>query len=576
MFCENCGKQNPDGALFCEECGTRIAAEATPAAPAAPVATAAPAKKFTVAGLIEKAKAIHHKNKLVFPIAGAVLVVAIALVIVFSILGKQVSMKNYLNITMEGYDGYGYMTYEFGDVTFGLRACGDKDSKEYKERKDSGESFLSFDKDDVSKDYRKKLEDAQDLVDSIDISYELPEGKTNSNLSNGDVIKFTIEMDEDLAEELGLTIKDATFEYTVEGLKSLAKFDVLSYFDLKAEGYDGYGSVKLECNQSGTKQVGNITFEMVTGKSYIRWTDKDGNSSSIWVSIESDNYNLSNGDTVKISAGTSSDSLISDGVELIGVEKECTVSGLQETTKVDLLQYYKVEFKGLNGSGTATVTPTQETLTVGDYVVDLATGEWTKDGEYVTYTRVWLNDDWGLSNDEKIQLKTDSNNYTLQEKGIKITTAELELTVSNLGTYLTALSEIKDSSAYEAAGKQTVLDYLNDNWGSAVHDSWFGSYSNQSIGDDIKLHKLVLTSPKSSTSYTKNTLWMIFSVTVSDNQITTPTVYYFAVAQSDIVVQADGSLYFNTYFNKYTGKTSYDAVYTDLIESYNLNIEVSE
>ena len=575
MFCENCGKQNADGAAFCEHCGTRIAAEAAPVAPTAPVATAEPAKKITVAGLIAKAKAIHQKNKLIFPIAGAVVVVAIALIILFSILGKQVSMKNYLEITMEGYDGYGYMSYDFGDVSFGLRAAGDKDCKEFGDG-DDDEYFLGYDKSDVSKDYRDNLKKAQQLVASLEISYELPEGKTNSNLSNGDVITFTIECDEKIAEKLGLTIKDTTFEYTVEGLKTLAQFDVLSCFDLKAEGYDGYGSVKLECNQNGTKQLGDITFEMETGESRIRWTDKDGYSGSVWVSIESDNYNLSNGDTVKIGAGISSDALISDGVELIGLEKECTVSGLQETTKVDLLQFYTVEFKGLNGSGTATVTPTQEKLTVGDYVVELATGEWTKNGEHVTYTRVWLNDDWGLSNGEIIKLKTDSNNYTLQENGIKITTTEIELTVSNLGTYLTSLSEIKDSSAYEDAGKQVVLDYLNDNWGAAVHDSWFGSYSNQTIGDDIKLHKMVLTSPKSSTSYTKNSLWMIFSVTVSDNQITTPTVYYFAVAQSDVAVQGDGSLYFDTYFNKYAGKPSYEAVYTDLIESYNLNIEVSE
>ena len=575
MFCENCGKQNPDGAVFCEECGTRIAAEAAPAAPAAPVATAATAKKFTVAGLIEKAKAIHQKNKLIFPIAGAVVVIAIALAIVFSILGKQVSMKNYLEITMEGYDGYGTMRYEFGDVSFGLRAAGDKDCKEFDDG-DDDEYFLGYDKSDVSKDYRDNLKKAQKLVASLEISYKLPEGKTNSNLSNGDVITFTIECDEDIAEDLGLTIKDTTFEYTVDGLSPLAKFDVLSYFDLKAEGYDGYGSVRLECNQSVTKQVGNITFEMETGESYIKWTDKDGYNGSIWVNIESSNYNLSNGDTVKIASGISADTFISDGVDLIGLEKECAVSGLQETTKVDLLQYYKVEFKGLNDYGTATVTPTQEKLTVGDFVVDLATGEWTKKGEYVTSTRPWLSDDWGLSNGDIIKLKTDSSNYTLQENGIKITTSEKELTVSNLGTYLTSLSEIKDSTACEATAKQVVLDYLNDNWSSAVHDSWVGSYSNQSVGDDIKLHKMVLTSPKSSTSYIKNTLWMIFSVTVSDNQITTPTVYYFAVSQSDMVVQADGTLHFDPYFTKYAGKTSYDAVYTNLIDSYNLNIEVSK
>lgn len=575
MFCENCGKQNPDGAAFCEHCGTRIEAETAPVAPATPVATAAPAKKLTIAGLVEKAKAIHQKNKLIFPIAGAVLVVAIALIIVFSILGKQVSIKNYLEITMEGYDGYGQMSYDFGDVSFGLRAAGDKDCKAFGDG-DDDEFFLGYDKSDVSKDYRDNLKKAQKLVESIEISYELPEGKASDKLANGDVITFTIECDEDVAEDLGLTIKDTTFEYTVEGLKPIAKFDVLSYFDLKAEGYDGYGSVELVCNKTGSEKVGNITFEMEAGENRMRCTYEDGYSTSIWAYLDGETNGKFNGDTVKATLDMSSDYFVHEGVELTGLEKEYTVSGLKETTKVDLLQYYKVEFIGLNGSGRATITPTQETLTVGEYVVDLATGKWTKDGEYITRTSVWVNDDWGLSNDDKIVLKTDSDNYTLRNNGIKITTAEQEITVSNLASYVTALSEIKDYSAFETAGKQVVMDYLNDNWSNAVHDSWFGSYSNQTIGEDMKLHKMVLTTPKSNSSYTKNTLWMIFSVTISDNQITTPTTYYFAVAQSDVAVYVDGSLYFDEYIAKYSGRTSYDAVYTDLIESYNLNIEVSE
>ena len=575
MFCENCGKQNPDGAAFCEHCGTRIVVEAAPVAPAAPVTVAASAKKKTFASLLEKAKAIHQKNKLIFPIAGAVVVLAIVLAIVFSILGKQVSMKDYLEITMEGYDGYGQMSYDFGDVSFGLRAAGDKDCKEFGDG-DDDEYFLGYDKSDVSKDYRSNLKKAQKLVESIAISYELPEGKSSDKLANGDVITFTIECDEDVAEDLGLTIKNTTFKYTVEGLKPIAKFDVLSYFELKAEGYDGYGTVELVCNRTTSEKVGDMTFETEAGENRIRCTYEDGYSTSIWPYLDGDTNNKFNGDTVKAKLDMSADTFVYEGVELTGLEKECTVSGLKETIKVDLLQYYKVEFKGVSGSGTATVTPTQETLTVGEYVVDLKTGRWTKDGEYVTRTSVWVNDDWGLSNDEKIKLKTDGNDYMLQENGIKITVAEKEITVSNLPTYATALSEIKDYTEAEAGAKQIVLNYLNENWSRAVHGTWFGSYSNQTIGEDIKLYKMVLGTPKSTSSYDKNDLWMIFSVTISDNQITTPTLYYFAVQYGDVAVYADGTLYTGDGYAEARGYDAYEGVYAAFIESYNLNIEVSE
>ena len=48
MFCPNCGKENPDGAAFCTECGLSFASVAAPAAPApepeaAPAAPAEPA-----------------------------------------------------------------------------------------------------------------------------------------------------------------------------------------------------------------------------------------------------------------------------------------------------------------------------------------------------------------------------------------------------------------------------------------------------------------------------------------------------------------------------------------------------
>lgn len=576
MFCENCGKQNEDGALFCEHCGTRMEAESAPVAPtpAAPVAVA-PAKKITVADLIEKAKAIHQKNKLIFPIAGAVVVVALALVILFSILGKQVSMKNYIEITMEGYDGYGYMSYQFGDVSFGMRAAGDKDCKEFGDE-DDDDNFLNYDKSDVSKDYRNDLSKAQRLVASVEISYELPEGKTNDTLKNGDVIKFTIKVNENVAEDLGLTIQDTTFEYTVEGLKPVTQFDVLSYFDLKAEGYDGYGDVELVCNQNGSKQVGDLTFEMEMDATRIRYSHKDGYSGTIWISLEGDTYNKLNGDTMKAVVELNADYFISDGVELIGLEKEYTVSGLKDTVKVNLLDYYKVTFEGMDASGTAKLEPTQETLTVGDMTVDLKTGEWKRGEELVTRTRPWLSDDWGLNNEDVIKLKCSPDESFFAENGIKITEKEKELTVSGLATYVTTLSEIKDYTEAEAEAKQIVLDYLNENWSRAVHGTYFGSYSNQTIGEDITLYKMVLGTPKSTSSYDKNDLWMIFTVTISDNEITTPTLYYFAVQYGDVAVYADGTLYTRDGYAETRGYNAYEGVYAAFIESYNLNIEVSE
>ena len=578
MFCEKCGKQIPDGSAFCDGCGTKLIQEAAPAA--APVAApAAPAKAPFLATLLAKAKAIHQKNKLIFPIAGAVVVVAIALLIVFSILGKQVSVKDYMNITAEGYDGYGYVDFDFGYTSFFMRAVGDKDVEGYDEDLEEDDDFSYMEKDDVPKDYRDNFKDALKLAGSIEWEITYPEDKGNGKLSNGDIVKVEIKCKESYAEDLGLTLQDLTFEYKVEGLKEIVELDILSYFDLVGEGYDdGYGRVQLKCNYSGTKHVGGLVLDMTEGESYITYRYEDQEwTNSISPYISSETYNKSNGDKIEVSLGYTEDDFVEGaGVKLINLEKEYTVEDLKERQSVDLLSYYDIQFVGLNSNGRGQITPKQETATFGDYIVNLQTGEWTKNDEYVGYTNVYLSDSYGLSNGDTVKAYVSYSEYTFGEAGVKFINAEQELTISNLGTYATALSEIQSYEDVVAADMETINNYLNSNWSEAVHNTWFGSYSNQKIGDDMKLHKMVLTTPKSTDSYTKNTLWMIYSVSVSDNEITKPTTYYFAIRHEDVAVYTDGSLYVDTYSSKYSGYASYEELYTALIDSYNLNIDVSE
>ncbi len=577
MFCENCGKQIPDGSAFCEHCGTRMAAAPAPAPAAAPVATAEPVKKsITLASLVEQVKGIHKKNKWIFPIAGAVVLVALVAIIVLSILGKQVSVKNYLNITMEGFDGYGRMSYSFNDMAFGMRAVGDTDSKDFEDY-DEDENFLSLDKSDVSKDYRADLATAQKLVNSIEISYEMPEGKTSTSLVNGDVIKFTVKYKESLAEKLGLTLTDTTFEYTVEGLDPIAQLDVLSFFDLKCEGYDGYGTVKLECNQTGSKQLGDLVFDMEIGENRIRYTYNDGYDGSIYVYISGDTYNKSNGDVISVEVERDADSFVNEGVELIGLTKDYTVSGLKESLAVDLLQYYEVTFTGIDTNGQGKITPKQETATVGEFTVNLETGEWFKGEERIARTYVYLDGAYNLTNGDEVKLYFNPSTSTFAEYGIKFTATERKITVSGLAKYISALADIKDSSALESMLKEELMNRINNDWGNTVHGTWFTSYSNQKPGDDLKLYKTVLTTPKSTDSYTKNTLWMVFSITLSDNKITTPTVYYFAIGINNAAVYTDGKVMTDDISMSWSqGEPSYDTLYQNRIEQYNVNVESSQ
>ncbi len=572
MVCEICGNHNPEDSVFCEACGSRIVPEPIAEMTAEPEEAVTPDQQpLTVKKLIEKAKQIHQKNKLVFPIAGGVLALLLVAVIVFSILAGQVSVRDYLNISISGYDGFGSMTYDFGEMSFGMRAAGDKDSRGYGDYEEG--NFLQLSSNQVRKSYRKNLELAKQLVDSVKISVTMPEGRTGDSLENGDVIVFTVEYDEKLAKKLGFSVRGTTVEYKVEHLQKIAQFDVLSNFNMEAAGYNGYGEIKMVCSQTGSKQVGNVTFDMELGKETIRYRTKDGAEGTLYTYIEGSKNQMSNGDNVKVSVQFGSDDFVRAGVELIGLEKEYTVSNLTETQPVDILQYYKVTFTGLNGSGKATLEPTQDSLTVGDFSVNLKTGECTYQGEFWRNLYVNLSKSHGLSNDEKIKLYFNLDDNIFLKYGYALTPVEKELTVTGLASYVTTLSQIQNSDAVVAAGKQVVFDYLNDDWAGAVHNIYWGKFYNQAIGEDMKLHNMVLTTPKSSASTTHNDLWLIYSVTLSDNKITTPTVYYFAIRQSDVAVYGDGTLYADSWVNKYNGYTSYEALYEELIKQFNLNIE---
>lgn len=546
-------------AFECGTCSTRGSCRW--AAPAAP--------KVSV---VDKVKAVHQKNKLILPIVAGVLVLAIVIAIVAGVVGKQVKLSDYLNVEVTGYDGFGQLRYEFDNDSFSLRACGEKDAKGYGwfEEQDFNENqLLAF-----ANEYKGKMKTVDKLMSSIKINIEFPEGRTYSNLVNGDVISFKIDCDEAVAKSLGITIKGMEFEYTVKDLGEAATFNLLDKFDIQATGYDGYGRGELVCTQTATTSVGDLTFTMEAGSSYIRYSTSDGYERSIYIWADGETWpsRLSNGDVVTIHSDMSETDLANYGVYLSGMTKEVTISNLDKCETVDILQYYDVVFTGVDGSGRAQVVPTQESLTVGDFTLNLTDGRWSYKGEYLTRIYVDLNSSYSLENGEELTLGFSPYESDFLSRGLKFESTEKKVTVSGLASYVTSLDQLTKTDEWVAAGKQLVSDYIHDSWEYAVHGSYFGNYTHQVVGDDLKLYKMVLTTPKSSSSSTKNTIWLIYSVTLSDDSME-PTVHYFAVKQNNLAAYPDGSvLETTTTKSKNKAYTSYDELYEALIDNFNLDI----
>ncbi len=572
MFCEHCGKQVPDDALFCENCGAKLQLE--PAAPAqsVPIDEPVPQPAEPKVSLGTKLKTLCQQKKWLLPTVAGVLVVIIVVAVIAGMLGKQVTLSKYLKVEVSGYNGYGRVSYDLDYGSLGLRCLGEKQYTGYKDWTEADLDEIADIIQGAEQKYGSKYDITDQFIDSIIVNEELPDGKTRRDLSNGDVIRYTIECDESLAKQLGITIKGEQYEYTVKDLPEADTYDLLQNFELCFSGYDGYGSAEVVCKKTGSITAGDITFETEVGADYVLYSVKDGSDGRIRLYIDGNNGQLKNGDTVALYADISEDALSGSGVMLSNIRAEYTVADLAQTQEADLMSHVQVNFEGIDGSGTATIVCEEDSFTVGELTFDLNNGRISAGDEYVSSIYFSLSKSRSLSNDDKITLTISVYTDDLARYGITVSSLEKEFTVSGLAHYVETLEQL-DGHLTEMveAGKTIVSDYLNDDWGRAVHDSW-RTYSSQQIGDDLKLYKTILTTPKSSTNSTRNTLWLIYSVTLSDNTMD-PTVYYFAVSENNIAINDAGELTRTaSSATKYHGYDSYEELKEDKIEAYNLNI----
>ena len=337
-----------------------------------------------------------EKKKWIWIAAGVVVVLAIVLAVIFSIPGekKGISLQDYVSITEDGFDGYGSIMVE-----------------------------------------TKSAEDetAQKLVQSMVIKYQLPGEKTNGVLSNGDVIQITVEYDALQAEELGVTVQNTSFSYTMEKLEEVAQFDILSHFELVGSGYEGYGGVHVEAPESAEFKVGNITFRVLKGYGRVEWEDADGQSGTIYTRVDYAPISLLNGSVVKaLVMDTPADVFLLDGVMLTGLEREYTVDCMQESIEVDFLSCYDISFTGPDGYGQIVITPKQEKVILGPYEVDLVTGAWSKDGDVWVYTEI-CSDEYGLlHNGQVFAVYVNFPRDVFSGMGIIFSNSRIEVTVSGL------------------------------------------------------------------------------------------------------------------------------------------------
>lgn len=292
MFCTKCGKSVANGSLFCEYCGSPIKQVSQPAQQQ--IQYNAPAQQQ----IQYNAPAKSGKGPLVPVLSACAAVILISLVILFVVIMKNRSgsktvdldMSKYVKIEYNGYNGIGTASVSFDQDSF------------YDEYAD----IIKYSKD--------KPRDADEYYDAAEyILYGCVSGTLDktTGLSNGDTVTYIWDVDTKSIEEhtnVNLTYEDIPF--VVKDLIAVGQTDIFQYVTVTYSGKDGEGIATITTT-SGTPVEG-------------------------WTFVADKMENLSNGDTILVSAnddGTLVDTFVADtGMAPVSITHEYTVSGLEEDT----------------------------------------------------------------------------------------------------------------------------------------------------------------------------------------------------------------------------------------------------
>lgn len=250
-FCPHCGAPM-NGATVCPQCGADITSATTPHSD---ISTGKPS--------FLKKNIPQEKRKYV--VAGFVALMVLLLCLSFLLPRKKnvILLTDYVHInSVTGADGYGHLEYSFDSYSVYQKLAG----MDVKNDKDAEVLF--------SEENLLKAEKIMTVLEGVTVTAD-----KNDNLSNGDKLTLTVSFDNPTKEKLDFELRGGEISYTVEGLAEGLPFDPFSQ-DIISVAFTG-------ASGSGEAIIG-----LVSGDDMYK---------AVTYSF-SNNYNLSNGDEVVLTA----------------------------------------------------------------------------------------------------------------------------------------------------------------------------------------------------------------------------------------------------------------------------------
>ena len=284
---------------------------------------------------------------------------------------KSIDCKEFINVTIKGFEGSGKPSYEMN-------------------------SSFAQDRDYMDKMFPDLIRsEAEDELEKIYKQLKIT-AEPMENLKNGDTVTITVDAtDAKLLTDRGISLKNASFTTKVEGLGEGTAFDPFEGLEVVFSGYDGIGDVHVNSSSAS---------EMAQKYGYF---DHDYDVHG----------KLKNGDTFTVVyKETFEGRMLADKVVATPTEKTYTVSGLEAYKSINPFDYYNLEFKGYDGKGTARLS--------ANYDKEAPSSFWLCDAT------VTPNED--LKNGDKVTLKFEVGSIDLSRYGITLSTTTKEVTVEGL------------------------------------------------------------------------------------------------------------------------------------------------
>lgn len=487
MFCGNCGAENVNGAKFCKECGKPLTTGGNQGTEKInlPVKDVnvntsgidgnSPTAKVGGNQAVVKGNALPKKA-----IMGvcAALAVLIAIICVVLNSGKTIKLDNYLIVEAEGYDGYGTARINI-----------DWDAVE--EKYGSKVSFTNA----ARSKYGRELSlitPIEMVQDSVNVKLE----KTNE-LSNGEVIAYTWDIDEDLSKYVKVNVKFKDGDFKVSGLTEVGTFDAFAGLTVEFLGIAPNGSANL--NYTGS-EMGYYDFKC----------DKTSG--------------LSNGDIITVSID---DSNLEHYAENLGkvpaeMEKKFTVEGLEsylsqiseiDDTALATMQEQAVDVYSAKAAQDWGEGASLETLTyIGDYLLTI------KD-----------KDSWGTNNYLLLVYKAQARNSFSSDGKSYNKLKDIYWYIGYTDVMIGADGTVNvDVTSYNIPNNRFVVSSgLNDGW---WEKTW--SFNGYETLDD--LYKDVVTANMDIYNHEDNVDESVAPETVEEEEITEAKSGYI-LADSDTV-----------------------------------------